>query len=41
MEEAVPLATVENAIQVILKDYNDRQGLGGADHMSNAYDIMS
>jgi hypothetical protein len=24
MEEAVPLATVENAIQVILKDYNDR-----------------
>lgn len=26
MEEAVPLATVENAIQVIMKDYNDRQG---------------
>lgn len=25
MEEAVPLATVENAIQVILKDYNERQ----------------
>jgi len=32
MEEAVPLATIENAIQVILKDYIDRQN--SADMMS-------
>lgn len=51
MEEAVPLATIENAIQVILKDYLDRQN--SADMMSEgpidqsnyngrpAYDIAS
>jgi hypothetical protein len=30
MEEAVPLATVENAISVILKDYKDRQNTADA-----------
>lgn len=29
MEEAVPMATVENAIQVIMKDFNDRNGPTG------------
>jgi hypothetical protein len=30
MEEAVPLATIENSIQVIFKDYKDRQNTADA-----------
>jgi hypothetical protein len=35
MEEGVPMATVENAIQIIIKDFNDRQGLVMADGTSD------
>ena len=31
MEEAVPMATIENAIEVIKKDFNDRYGNGTAE----------
>ena len=34
MEEGVPMATVENAIQIIVQDYKDRQGLGMNDQSS-------
>ncbi len=50
MEEGVPMATVENAIQIIIKDFNDRHGLAVADGTSDngidqvsrvQYDLMS
>jgi hypothetical protein len=52
MEEGVPLATVENAIQIIVSDYKERKGLvnidgsstfdQGADVASKVqYDVMS
>jgi hypothetical protein len=52
MEEGVPLATVENAIQIIVSDYKERKGLvnidgsstfdQGADIASKVqYDVMS
>jgi hypothetical protein len=35
MEEGVPLATVENAIQIIMNEYNDREGVYRGDNTSD------